>query len=105
LEKKMIFTEAEAVEKLCPLARNENCVASNCACWRWVPNTGERHFYVAKNQTAIEEKDAGPKPDQCADWEFFPYQWGHSAGWLEPTKEARLRRRGYCGLAGKPELG
>jgi hypothetical protein len=100
-----MLTETEAKDKVCPL-RNTSCLASNCAFWRWSiitgPFNGARRFYAAANPSAIDERDAGKKPDGIEHWQFIPCD-DDSAGWLEPESDAALRRRGYCGIAGKPE--
>jgi hypothetical protein len=98
-------TESEANETLCPI-RGCNCIASACAFWRWSPVTnpsnGAQRFYVSDNTSATEERDAGQKPEGREHWQFVPCD-GDPAGWLEPRSDADLRRKGYCGIAGKPE--
>jgi hypothetical protein len=95
----MLMSEAEARNKWCPLL-HDTCLASKCAYWRIVV---KRRFETAQNESATKEEYAGPKPDYCAGWEFVPRNWGSSAGWLEPLKEACARAKGYCGMAGAPE--
>lgn len=99
-----MITESEAKAKICPL-RSMECLASDCAFWRWSPATnpsnGVQRFYVADNASAENERDAGKKPKGHERWEFVPCD-GDPAGWLEPRQDADLRRKGYCGIAGEP---
>lgn len=108
----MLLSKEDATLKWCPLARPEHdsackCIADACAVWRWSPITepsnGARRFRVADNPVAKTEREAGPKPKDCRGWEFSPCL-GDPAGWVEPEAEAKKRRLGYCGLAGKPEF-
>lgn len=82
-----------------------NCIADQCAAWRWEPVTGpangERLWRNAPNPDAHTEDEAGPKPEECNRWHFCPCDT-LPAGWIEPQSSADARRQGYCGLAGRP---
>lgn len=125
----MLLTEKEAAEKWCPHVRiavlagtggaacNEHpdpeidaacrCVGSRCAMWRWAEPM-RRSLWMPESSVPYSEP-AAPAPDRPADvpmsWEWTPAMdpSDPSGGWLEPESEANARRRGYCGLAGKPE--
>jgi hypothetical protein len=100
-----MLTESEAKEKICPY-NWMRCITSDCAFWRWSiitgPSDGAQRFHVADNASAEDERDAGQKPDGLEHWQFIPCG-DDPAGWLEPRSDADLRRKGYCGIAGKPE--
>lgn len=77
------------------------CIADECAMWRFSAPLQTARFSPAINATATKEEDAGPRPNIPDDWKFVPFE-DEMAGWLEPQESANARRRGYCGLAGKP---
>ena len=79
-----------------------NCIASGCAMWRWGDPAPSRRVFVSESQTAISE----PVGEYTGDWPFVPYDPidGEPACWLEPEDKAAARRRGFCGLAGRPEV-
>lgn len=78
----MITTEAEAVRNWCCSHKEEKCCATTCMAWRW-------HGFV-------EQREAiGLEPARTIYWEPNPKFHGSHVGVPE--------RRGYCGLAGKPE--
>lgn len=118
-------TEEEATQCWCPFARVDGlyskgsdatvhnrlpdgditmsamCVGSRCMAWRWA-NTPRRQFHVSADCEARVEPERAPGTP--ASWVWCPYDEmeGDYAGWLEPEEECNARRRGYCGLAGKP---
>ena len=120
----MMLTEEEAKQKWCPMYRmvlhNETlwdnrsnnqgycrCEASGCMAWRY----GEEMPYVVLPQSTEKIEDC----NECGLDFMVPHdekEWRYTAtGWQCPRcghiqKEAidhPERRRGYCGLAGKPE--
>lgn len=109
----MLMTRDEALSSVCPMTligRNPDmCITDKCAAWRWVPVTnpdnGAPRGIVAEHPLATKEEDAGERGFHIPDgWRFVPWDGDNPAGWEEPKEDADRRRRGYCGLAGKPEL-
>lgn len=100
-----MMTKDQAMEKICPLL-NRLCIVNECAMWRWMPafgvENGAQEYVCAQNANAESEHEAGSKPERCKGWEFCPCDVDNPAGWLEPEETAQKRRKGYCGLAGKP---
>lgn len=82
------------------------CIAKECAMWRWIDKKPERKFCAAPrphHRATIEP----PRPNGVpASWEWHPdqNQEYQTAGWIEPEHEAMASRKGYCGLAGRPEV-
>jgi hypothetical protein len=92
------------------------CVADKCAMWRWQDPAHE-----SRKPTAWwpEDDDAVVEPPRPADLPLDA-EWIPTTGegeeitggyWLEPQSavdtehsQAIAKRRGYCGLAGRPEL-
>ena len=100
-------TETEAVSKYCPQTMTHpagygRCIASDCMAWRWMPEAGGRmRIYCPDRYATVEE--GMTRPARAATWEFAPWDGDdYPAQWLEPEAEYLARRRGYCGLAGKP---
>lgn len=103
----MLLTEKEAYQCICPnqLQMDEpTCVGAACMAWRWAdayPCQRIRHCIDSRAVTEPERPSSVP-----ASWVFEPYDATDAdlyAQWVEPKDEAQARRRGYCGLAGKPE--
>jgi hypothetical protein len=95
-----MYTELEAGDKGCP--HNNFCHASGCMAWRW----GEQadRGWIAWNLYPRATDSMRPPP-MAIDWEFMPYDpdnESYEAGWLEPVEMWMARRKGYCGLAGRP---
>lgn len=98
----MIVDNSESVHFAC-CANAPSCMGSDCMAWRWADEDEGQNFIYATNCSATTEADAGPKPNYAVDYEFHIYR-EEGAGWLEPIGQAQAVRRGYCGLAGKPEF-
>lgn len=75
----MLLTAEEAKTKICPQYGINNCVASDCAAWRWV--------LKLHHGTGME-----------FDMEGRP-TWQHSG---KTVTEPPATARGFCGLAGRP---
>jgi hypothetical protein len=76
------------------------CIATECSMWRWV-NWQEPAQRYAENRNATHPGEAGPTKGG-PDWVFAPASDEEYARWIEPAEKADARRRGYCGLAGRP---
>lgn len=122
----MKMTEKEAAGKWCPHVRiavlaghggaacNKHpdadidahcrCAGSRCAMWRWADSPSCRRIRLCDQLHATTEPE---RPSSMpTSWVFEPWAPAHPDGWaqwIEPEEEAHARRRGYCGLAGKPE--
>lgn len=95
-----------------------HCRAAECMAWRWF----DRPFTqpIARRLSYVEIWECNEEPPRPSDipqsWTWHPFGGGGDiAGWIEPEEEYRQRaeglrekheesRRGYCGLAGKPEF-
>jgi hypothetical protein len=67
--------------------------------WRWGEDPPSSKFVRCFNPEATTEPD---RPTGVpSTWEWKSYEnWEDVAGWREPTDEAHLRQRGFCGKAG-----
>lgn len=83
------------------------CLGSRCSQWRWAdpPSVQQREFTQWDDRQATTEPQRDAYPWIPAHWPFVPANETRmtQAHWIEPLDEANARRRGYCGLAGKPE--
>lgn len=85
------------------------CVASECAMWRW-GHRASPQFIKAVDQDAATDEQARASQAQSAaiqppaDWGFIGPADDDVVGWLEPEGDIRARDKGYCGLAGRPEV-
>lgn len=119
-------TVEEARECCCPLSfayiegERERvvgvCQTTGCMMWRW----GEK--IVSRERRFIHERDVytepewddekddfkiiPPRPENVPSWAFFGWDELDSCTfweWEESEEEAAARRRGWCGLSGRPE--
>ena len=119
----MLLTETEAKKKWCPhvraaISHEDNnacnagvegsrvpsyscCVGSGCMMWRWAEDIPRRRWVNTANGNDMT--DPGSPPNVPESWEFCPADDEDSC-WVEPQGEATARRRGYCGLAGRPNI-
>jgi hypothetical protein len=74
----MLVTEKEAKKTECPIEIGQNCVGTDCMAWRW----GEPELVEGEGV-------------------YFPDGRFNKMSLRPRTKDEP--RRGYCGLAGKPE--
>lgn len=106
----MLYTPTEAAHVSCPMGYADgheiSCRGERCAAWRWAPATypddGARQVILATNPLARRPEEAGN--DGPAGWEFRPAAPAidEPAQWVEPANNAAKRRKGYCGIAGRP---
>lgn len=99
-----MYTESEASRKWCPRRTTEGatCLGSGCMAWRWMDRECGR--FVAVPGLLEEVEPAGRPAEVPAHWEYVgPVRERNGVkrygGWREPAEEARMRRRGYCGMA------
>ena len=104
----MLLTENEASVQMCPIRTRSNdfayCDPLMCMAWRWADVPTWQRVQLAHDMHATTEPKRPAHVPQS--WVFEPYNQTDSdcyARWVEPKDEANARRRGYCGLAGKPE--
>lgn len=107
----MLLTEKEAqTGVICPMMQRAGdpertcCYGSGCAMWRWSDPCLDQRTRRCINVYAVTEPE---RPLSVpSSWIFEPYDDTDAdlyAQWIEPMEDAIARRRGYCGLAGKPE--
>lgn len=82
-----------------------NCVGSTCMAWRWATDIERRvlrpgAYREPGTPEPVEHRQALGVPDGWT-WEIDA-DAQDGCHWLEPEEQAVPRRRGYCGLAGKP---
>ena len=113
----MLVTAEEAKTCWCCLGAY-HCRGGTCMAWRWhdgefcPPTRGLRLFFPVNGDPARYSAESPPRPMDVPDsWEWE----GSTSCWVEQEEEylARVQvkrdeydsvRRGYCGLAGKPEV-
>lgn len=96
----MMVTEEEAMMNWCPAMTTRRpkksealpdlrCLGSDCMAWRWAEMTPP-----AKVSKTLIEGWVHIRAEDADDGVEY---------WIEPDEKRLERRRGYCGLAGKPE--
>jgi len=107
----MKFKESNAMFRSCPMTFNQNdvikgCKASKCMAWRWYEDTP--FSTIPKEHDLVRE-------DGCLDcgapFDDLTWDTDHKNAYVCPKcREVQNsilwkpeERRGYCGLAGKPE--
>jgi hypothetical protein len=95
--RRVLLTEKEALEKWCPLpgviaatdymTDTDTCVASKCMGWRWADPPTKREITMTREEIA----------DMCNT----PLDKVEAADCRDVPNP---HRRGFCGLAGKPDL-
>ena len=121
----MSHTQKQASELWCPMVRvgvqpssggpsaindpttvnyHGSCIAETCAMWRWVDKPSQVYRVTAM----CEDRFAETEPERPAGlnntFVFVPCDENADAHWAEPEEVWLSRRRGYCGLAGRPEV-
>lgn len=99
-----MLTEKEAVEKWCPImaykhnGNGADCIASRCMAWRWYDAEFER--IQVYTEEALKERategfnDGSAYSMQCKILSSIGISMARPYG---------DKRRGHCGIAGKPE--
>jgi len=87
------------------IPRSCNCMADQCAMWRWGEDLPLPRTKECQNRDATEEANAGDTAP-ADGWKFNPADpnEGVLAAWVEPLASRRARCIGYCGLAGMVEV-
>ncbi len=115
-------TEKQAAGMWCPMVResgpdnrtiwnrtgedhHDRCLGSRCMAWRWATDIERRvlrpgAYREPGTPEPVEHRQALGVPDGWT-WEIDA-DAQDGCHWLEPEEQAVPRRRGYCGLAGKP---
>lgn len=122
-----MHTTEQALNLWCPMVRASNgsdhprnsgnsqayrnpmdarCIADRCAMWRWRQSINDVSLtrYGCRDPLAETEPH---RPDGLnPTFEFVPHDpgEGNEACWIEPLASQQARRRGFCGLAGRPEF-
>lgn len=103
----MLMMPSDASDLTCPYIRmptqfQGSCLGTRCMAWRWGEDEKAFKMIVCDDTHANVEPR---RPDYVpASYTFSAYDAaeGQPAAWIEPDDERKGRRRGYCGLAGKP---
>lgn len=86
-------------------SRWNDCIGHRCMMWRWGELKPMHRFHVCEaSLTATDEQPRDPEVPGSWQWVPASPEAGEPAGWIEPKAEVEARRRGYCGLAGKPDF-
>ena len=87
----MIITEKDAANTTCVVTRGHDikscCLGSKCMAWRW---------WFGDSEYIFEYGSLTEPPNNSREW--IP-ALEHPGKWASLNND----RRGYCGLAGKPE--
>lgn len=86
----------------CPL-RDRECAGDSCPAWRWGEDSPEPRNIIHIEARATSEPKERPK-GVPKSYKFYAANHDCDAFWGESDAAAELRRRGYCGLAGRPEF-
>lgn len=82
----MLMTAEEAKRKWCHIEVFDHCVGTDCMAWRWARSGGDDFVQRVKDYRTEHN---------CTLKEAKEYCEAHP---VDPST-----RRGFCGLAGKPE--
>lgn len=92
------------LEAIAGVSKAANCIGSKCAMWRWA----DKPFQVSRTRVMCNDPLAvtePARPDGLNEkFVFIPCDEDVDAHWAEPEEVWLSRRRGYCGLAGRPEV-
>jgi len=92
-------TEAEAKARWCPFARVDSGYVGNGVVNRY-PKREEHGGYRPDGRTEMLDAQVNCIASACMAWRWDPDQ---AVGEYHPDYvKTAARRRGYCGLAGKP---
>lgn len=87
----------------CCVDRGLACAGSKCMAWRWYTHRLPRKI-MATDLSAQEEP---PRPERVPP--SFVWRPAFSDGspdelacWCEPEEEVDINRKGFCGVAGRP---
>jgi len=107
----MLMTTNKADEMTCPLMSDGQkaieCVSNACPAWRWWDPFDSNHIVVLSDPPAeVEEKG----DEAILEWIKTTAPTTPKGGWLFSYEDwawtlcsEKTGRRGYCGLAGKPD--
>ena len=103
----MVLTEVQAQGLACPSqsdgAKEINCEGPLCMAWRW---------WDAKTRgiiVTLPDPPPGIDDDDVKLFEWIETQKPEGEGWVLSSEDwawirpSKKERRGYCGLAGKPD--
>lgn len=95
----MIVHKDECRDRQCVVGPAHTCCGAGCMAWRWWPLTTDEPGYMAAVKAAIGTTPEGREKPLTAQT---------APTWVNANR-ARLGLldvpyRGYCGLAGKPEV-
>jgi hypothetical protein len=87
-----------------PRHQRANCIGSQCAMWRWFDKPSQIFHVTVMCEDSWAEVEPERPDDLNEEFVFIPCDEDTNAHWSEPEKAWMSRRRGYCGLAGRPEV-
>lgn len=106
----MIVTVHNATGNICPIMSRPtalegavNCEACACMAWRWADEIPPTPIVVVAYEWKATAEPPRP-PKVTKSWIWIPYEGDNDtpACWVEDDLSIKLRREGYCGLAGTP---
>jgi len=103
---KMVLTVNEAMQMNCPAQSDGElavkCTGDDCPAWRWWDEKGEISWVLPDPPPGVDDDDLklfdwiNTQKPEGEGWVLSSEDWA----WVLPLKK---ERRGYCGLAGKPD--
>jgi hypothetical protein len=100
-QRKMIFENRWSQFHKCPRMSDRKCAGDVCAAWRWYDPPEPDPIMIDHIDPLATVEPTDRPADVPKGYEFFPSSGKYDAVWAETEESAILRRRGYCGLAGK----
>lgn len=103
-----MHTEDQAKATWCPLMRvspdvvsERNCLASGCMAWRWAPPETDTEWAGEASQL-LNDIDLGSRP--IGEGWTLQYRVDDRTSRSRPCWVRPKQGRGFCGIAGRPEI-
>ena len=105
----MLVTAKTAERMVCPMGladgwSKSTCYGPECMGWRWAEDIPRFSSVDCKDAHRFAQQEPERPENVPSTWPFVPgdQEEGLPSGWREPGEVVMMRRRGYCGMAGKP---